>query len=170
MAGPLNNSGKLGKNAQSLSFLKSGLIPKFGKKILSHCSPKKFLNFTAQAVNIRDMAKKIKKNITGLRNQSKSTSHVEEAPIDRDSAKTLIHPVTWTHSEIEEQSDNDEGWDAHIRLDSNKTCWELDSEENDSEDEGGIEDEVIEAGEDEWRSEGLHVALMVLAIDIGDDP
>ena len=88
MAGPLNNSGKLGKNAQSLSFLKSGLIPKFGEKISSHCSPKKFPSFTAQAVNICDMAKKIKKNITGLRNQSKSTSHVEEAPIDRDSAKT----------------------------------------------------------------------------------
>ena len=170
MARPLNNSGKLGKNVQSLSFLKSRLIPKFGEKISSHCSPKKFLNFTVQAVNIRDMAKKIKKNITGLRNQSKSTSHVEEAPIDRDSTKTLIHPVTRIHSEIKEQSDNDEGWDAHIRLDSNKTCWELDSEENDSEDEGGIEDEVIEAGEDEWRSEGLHVALMVLAIDIGDDP
>ena len=89
MARPLNNSGKLGKNVQLLSFLKSRLIPNFGEKILSHCSPKKFPNFTAQAVNICDMAKKIKKNITGLQNQSKSTSHVEEAPIDCDSVKTI---------------------------------------------------------------------------------
>jgi hypothetical protein len=27
--------------------------------------------------------------------------------------------------------------------------------------------EAIEAGEDEWRSEGLHIALMILAIDKG---
>ena len=40
-------------------------------------------------------------------------------------------------------------------------------EESDSED---VEDEVIEASEDEWKSDGLHVALMVLAIEIGDDP
>ena len=65
ITGPLNFSGKLGKNAQWLSFLKSGLTPNFGEKILSHHSPKKFLSFTAQAVNICNMAKKIKKNITG---------------------------------------------------------------------------------------------------------
>jgi hypothetical protein len=60
--------------------------------------------------------------------------------------------------------------DAHIRLDSNKSCWELDDEGEHSEDEAGVEDQTIEAGKDEWRSEGLHVALMVLATDIGDDP
>jgi len=79
VAGPLKISGKLGENAQSLSFLKSGLTPKFGEKISSHRSPEKSPSFTAPAVNIHEMAKKkIKKNITGLRNQSKLTSHVEE--------------------------------------------------------------------------------------------
>jgi hypothetical protein len=47
-----------------------------------------------------------------------------------------------------------------------------DSEDNDGdidEDKGDVEDEAIEAGEDRWRSKGLHIALMVLAIDKGDD-
>lgn len=61
-------------------------------------------------------------------------------------------------------------------MDSHEPCWELDDEGEDSEDEctdrdgGYVEDEVIEAGMDEWRSNGLHVELMVLAIEIGDDP
>jgi hypothetical protein len=55
-------------------------------------------------------------------------------------------------------------------LDSNKPDWEVDEEEEESEGEGDGEDEVIEAREDEWRSDGLHVGLMVLEIEIGDDP
>jgi hypothetical protein len=39
--GPLKNLGKLGKNVQLLSFLKSRLTPKVGEKILSHCSSEK---------------------------------------------------------------------------------------------------------------------------------
>ena len=120
--------------------------------------------------------KKHKKNITGLRNQSKMASHVKEAP-DDSTAKAVETAPTHTvfYEDVDGQSDNDEEWEAHIRLDSNKLCWELEdeseSEEEDiDEDEGDVEDEIIEAGEDKWRSEGLHIALMVLAIDKRDDP
>ena len=95
-------------------------------------------------------------------------SHVEEEPVNN--AETVEIP---THSvinaDIDEQSDNsDEGWNAHIRLDTNKLFWGLNDEEEDSQDE--VEDEVIEAGSDEWKNDGLQVGLMVLAIEIGDDP
>ena len=78
-------------------------------------------------------------------------------------------------ADINRQSDNDKEWDTHIKFDSNKPCWELDDDEEDSENgeednEGDEEDEVIEASEDNWRNEGLHVGLMVLAIEISDDP
>jgi hypothetical protein len=131
--------------------------------------------------------KKIKRNITGLRNQSKTVSHVDEAPdVSEKGIKiSQIHLGIQIHADIvddSEQSDDvdnrDEGWDPHIKLDSNKPCWELDDEGEDSEDEytdkdeadSDVEDEAIEADEDEWRNEGLHVGLMVLAIEIGDDP
>ena len=52
----------------------------------------------------------------------------------------------------------------------NRPCWDSDDEEKDSEDEADVEDEVIEAGKDKWRSESLQVGLMVLAIEIGDNP
>ncbi|KIJ95381.1 hypothetical protein K443DRAFT_108857, partial [Laccaria amethystina LaAM-08-1] len=123
------------------------------------------------------MANKKKRNITGLRNQSKAASHikVQEAPDDStDTVETLpTHPVI--QADIP-PSDNDVGWDAQVRFDSNKLCWEVDDEEDKSEDEGlsesegDVEDEVVEANDDEWRSDGLHVGLMVLAIEIGDDP
>jgi hypothetical protein len=36
-------------------------------------------------------------------------------------------------------------------------------------DEGDhVEDEVMEASEDEWKNEGLQVGMMVLAIEIRD--
>ena len=109
--------------------------------------------------------KKQKKNICGLRNQPKMASHVK----DNDTKVTVpAHPVT--HTDVNDQSDNDEGWDPHGRLDSNRPCWDSDDEEMDSEDEADVEDEVLEAGEDEWRSESLQVGLMVLAIEIRDDP
>jgi hypothetical protein len=122
------------------------------------------------------MSNKKKRNITGLRNQSNTASHVKEAPDDSTDA---METPTRTHSVIHAnvtESDNDVGWDAHVRLDSNKLCWEVDDEQDDSEDEGpsdgegDVEDEVIEANEDEWRNDGLHVVLMVLAIEVGDDP
>jgi len=92
-------------------------------------------------------------------------SHVK----DNDTMVTVpAHPVT--HTDIDDQSDNDKGWDPHVRLDSNGPCWDSDDEEKDSKDEADVEDEVIEAGEDEWRSESLQVGLMVLSIEIEDDP
>jgi hypothetical protein len=104
--------------------------------------------------------KKVKRNIAGLRNQPKVASCIKEAPCDSLSAE----------SDAVADVEDDEGWDAHIRLDSNKPDWEVDEEEEESEGEGDGEDEVIEASEDEWRSDGLHVGLMVLEIEIGDDP
>ena len=79
---------------------------------------------------------------------------------------------------IDSESDYDENWNAPVRFDSNKPCWELEdselsSEGEDSENEDDkvdVEDEVLEAGDLEWRNEGLHVSLMLIAIDNGDDP
>jgi hypothetical protein len=117
--------------------------------------------------------KKQKRNITGLRNQPKATSHVEESVDINFSKAAETCPSNPAMADINGPSDNetpDEGWDAHVKFDSNKPCWELDSEEEDSEHEedkeGDIEDEVMEAGESNWRNEGLHVGLMVLAIEI----
>ena len=119
--------------------------------------------------------KKLKRNITGLWNQATTASHVEEASIDNaETAEILTHSVI--NADMDKQSDNsDEGWNAHIRLDINKLFWGLNDDEEDSQDEveedgGNVEDEVIEAGEDEWKNDGLHVGLMILAIEIGDDP
>jgi len=120
--------------------------------------------------------KKQKRNITGLRNQPKAASHVEESVnVNIRAAETSQSNPAMT--DINGQSDNkepDEGWDAHVKLDSNNPCWELDNDEEDSgseeDEEGNVEGEVTEAGEDNWRNEGLHVGLMVLAIEIGDDP
>ena len=101
------------------------------------------------------MAKK-KRNITGLRNQSKTASHVEEAPDDNiDAIKTpSTHSVI--HADLDtEQSDNNEGWEARIKFDSNKLCWEFDDEDETSEDEnqgqdqGDVEDKVVEAAEED---------------------
>ena len=120
--------------------------------------------------------KKLKKNITGLRNQSKSSSHVEVVLDDSTKAAETPSTCPVIHADLDEQSDNDKGWEAHIHLDSNKLCWKPDDEDEVSEEEdsdcekGDVEDEVIEAGEDDFRTEALHVKLMVLAIEIGDDP
>ena len=112
--------------------------------------------------------KKLKKNLSGLQNQKASNFHAELEEALDDMAN------------IDEQSDNeDTEWNAKIRLDSIKPCWDASNDSDDSKnseldldlkDEGGVEDEVMEAGEDEWRNEGLQVGLMVLAIEIRDDP
>jgi len=101
--------------------------------------------------------KKHKKNITGLRNQSKAASHQME--------------------HVDNESDDDENWNAHVKFDSNRPCWENeksdDEELEDSEnekDEVDVEEEILEAGEVDWRNEGLHVSMMLIAINNGDDP
>lgn len=43
-------------------------------------------------------------------------------------------------------------------------------DEANGKEDSDVEDEVLEAGEEEWNNKGLHVGLMVLAIEIGDDP
>jgi len=86
------------------------------------------------------------------------------------------HPVI--HVDLDEKSDNEEDWDAQIRFDSNKPCWRLEDDEEKSDpdedepdnNEIGVEADVLEAGDEDWRNEGLHVSMMVLAIDNGDDP
>jgi len=76
--------------------------------------------------------KKSKKNITGLWNQSKTASHVEESVnVNSKAMETpLSNPAI---ASMNRQSDNDEEWDAHVKFDSNKPCWELDDAEEDSE-------------------------------------
>jgi hypothetical protein len=68
--------------------------------------------------------KKHKKNITGLRNQSKTASHIKEA-LDDSTGKAV---ETAPDADVDEQLDNNEEWKAHIRLDSNKLCWELEDD------------------------------------------
>jgi hypothetical protein len=46
--------------------------------------------------------------------------------------------MTQIYADIKEQSDNSEGWNAHIRLDSNKPCWELDDKGEDSENKADV--------------------------------
>ena len=110
------------------------------------------------------MAKK-RRNITGLRNQSKTASHAIEE-VCNDSIEAIEMPATYPviHANLDasEQLDNNEGWDAPIKFDSNKLCWELDDDDETREDEDSgqdgnsdVEDEVVEAGEAEWRNEGL---------------
>jgi hypothetical protein len=98
------------------------------------------------AVNIHEIAKKnIKKNITSLWNQSKSPFHIQGTLVD--TAKTIetssIYLMTQIYADIEEQLDNNEGWDAHIRLDSNKPCWELDDKGEDNEDKANVYISII---------------------------
>ena len=110
--------------------------------------------------------KKQKKKISGLWNQPKMASHVQNNDTE---VMVPAHPVT--HTDVNDQSDNDKGCDSHVRLDSNRPCLDSDDDETeDSKDEADIKDEVLEVGEDKWRSESLQVGLMVLAIEIRDDP
>jgi hypothetical protein len=51
--------------------------------------------------------------------------------------------MTQTYADIEEQSDNNKGWGAHIRLDSNKPCWELDDKGEDIEDKTDVYISII---------------------------
>ena len=157
------------------------MIAKFRDYSSTHWSAKKIPKFrclSCKSLIIHDIAKKkLKRNITGLQNQATTASHVEEAFINNaENAEIPTHSVI--NADMDEQLDNsNEGWNAHIRLDTNKLFWGLNDDEEDSQDEveedGGnvaVEDEVIEAGEDEWKNDGLHVGLMILTIEIGDDP
>jgi hypothetical protein len=74
-------------------------------------------------------------------------SHIEETLVD--TAKTIktstIHLMTQIYADIEEQSDNNKGWelDAHIRLNSKKPCWELDDKGEDGEDKADVYISII---------------------------
>jgi hypothetical protein len=51
--------------------------------------------------------------------------------------------MTQIYVDIEDQSDNNEGWDAHIILDSNKPCQELDNKGENSEDKADVYISII---------------------------
>lgn len=141
--------------------------------------------------------KKHKGNISGLRNQPKQPSHVKKAPTDNcESTGTLPIPppgvINAPSDQLDLEADGDDiEWDHQIRPDSSKPVWDLpelasddeeepnsdaetlECENNDEIDKAGkddVKDEVTEEGDQHWRGEGLHVGLMVLAIEIGDDP
>jgi len=154
-------TGKIRENCAIAFFFEEKNNPKVWKKFIEPQSSKKIRKFhcpNCESPIIRDMAKKkLKRNITGLRNQSKAASHVEEASIDnRETVEIPAHSVIDADQDNESDS-NDGGWDAHTRLDTNKLFWGHDDddegEDSDDEvldgDEGDVEDEVVEAGEDE---------------------
>ena len=68
--------------------------------------------------------------------QSQSTVHFTDAPNDNTAKSVETAPIhTVFHEDVNGQSDNNEEWEAHIRLDSNKLCWELE-DESENEEEG----------------------------------
>ena len=119
--------------------------------------------------------KKAKRNISGLRNQPKSTadsSHTEElsscGPDFRGSAM-LPDP------QIDKDAD-DEEWTPNMQFDSNKPAWDGDESEDEigSENEEDFLDQLEDANPGvnpgKYRNRCLYVALMRMAIDVGDDP
>lgn len=137
--------------------------------------------------------KKHKGNISGLCNQPKQHSHVKEASID--TAETLgttpipgpsvIAPGATVHQPDQVDSDDEDiDWNPFVRPESGKPAWDMpdlapdDEEEPESEPEmsdtecenSDVENEVIEAGDEHWRGDGLHVNMMVMAIENGNDP
>jgi len=129
--------------------------------------------------------KRCKKNISGLRNQQSDTSvtsHPSQA-VPKSTAPSLSFQTALDNpeSDIDPPKDAadsaagdenlDKGWRAGVRLDSIKPCWDEDSDaDTESGDEGSVEDEIMEESDEQWNNEGIHVGLMRLAIDQGDDP
>jgi len=135
------------------------------------------------------MAKKrSKKNISGLRNQPstvQTTSHGCQVA----STAPVIDAIDAGN---EHDPDSDCEWDTGVKHDSVKTCWDVDSDEEEEEDVVSIgvinggeevdhetlaaaadaedEAEAQEAADQEFKNDGLYVAQMILAIDQGDDP
>ena len=95
------------KNSAIAFFFEERNDPKVWKIFIETLLPKKIHNFHCpswESSIIRQMAKKKhKKNITGLRNQSKTTSHVKEAP-DDSIAKAVETAPTHTafHADIDD--------------------------------------------------------------------
>jgi hypothetical protein len=117
------------------------------------------------------MAKK-KRNITGLRNQPKSTpSHVES---------TDVPPIS--NSDLPQSSDaqaadpDEEEWCPNLQFDSCKPEWDASDTEDDIDSED--EQDFLDSKEEQrpgvnirrYRNNGLYVALMRTAIRAGDDP
>jgi hypothetical protein len=105
---------------------------------------------------------KQKKKITGLRNQPKAAVpplHSSPTP----------EPVPESQESRADDPEEDVNWSPHTRFDSLKVAWDG----NKSEDE---EDDTEIGTEEEWGDwnelgqEGLHVMLMKLAMENGDDP
>jgi len=131
--------------------------------------------------------KRCKKNISGLRNQQSDTSvtsHPSQA-VPKSTAPSLSFQTALNSPEndIDAPKDaadsaagdenSDEGWRTGVRLDSTKPCWDEDSDTDsdmESDNEGSVEDEIMEESDEQWNNEGIHVGLMRLAIDQGDDP
>ena len=120
--------------------------------------------------------KKPRRNISGLRNQPKLTtdsSHTDgPMPCAPNAAPTVLPDLPIDN----DLDDVDDEWIPNVQLDSNKPLWngEESGDDIDSENEEDfldkIEEERLGVNPRKYRNKGLYVALMRMAIDVGDDP
>jgi len=124
--------------------------------------------------------KKVKRNISGLRNQPKATapepdtvdecqheaqpSNVAEPSRDgtEGDQRELVGVEPGDDDMDDKDSDVDEKWDTHLRLGSTKPCWDEDSE-----------DEYIGevgCGMEDIANEEFQAKMVALAVELGDDP
>jgi hypothetical protein len=113
--------------------------------------------------------KKSKRNIAGLRNQPKSTPHIESMNAVPNSGSPRV-------SNEQTDSADEEEWCPNLQFDSYKPDWNASDTEDDidSEDEQDFLDrrQKQKPGVNvrKYRNNGLYVALMRAAIRSGDDP
>ena len=120
--------------------------------------------------------KKSRRDISGLKNQPKLTtdsSHTNE-PMSC-ASDTAVPPVS-PDPRIDNDAD-DEEWTPNLPFDSNKPMWNDEESEDDidSENEEDFLDKIVEEEKPgvnprKYRNKGWYVALMRMAIEVGDDP
>ncbi|EDR06554.1 uncharacterized protein LACBIDRAFT_300092 [Laccaria bicolor S238N-H82] len=120
--------------------------------------------------------KKVKRNISGLRNQSKPTtgvSHTDSEPICGPRVETSHTPDLLIDNDLDDV--DDEEWVPNVHVDSSRpVCDGVESDGDiDSEDEEDFLDKVEEirpgVNPRKYRNKGLYVALMRMAMDVGDN-
>lgn len=143
----------------------------FRKKLSSGSLTKIFPTFNLQATFPQMAKKKSQRNITGLRNQSKSApSHVK-------STDAVPQISGSSDAQIEQTDSDEEEWCPNLQFDSSKPDWDASDTEDDidSEDEQDFLDrkdkEQPQPGVNvrKYRNSGLYAALMRTAIQAGDD-
>lgn len=111
---------------------------------------------------------KQKRNISGLRNQPKApTPPLQSSPTPEPSPESRKTRVEDVEEDVE--------WSPQTRFDSSKPIWDEEDESSDEQENVSSPDGDIGTVEEwgEWNElaqDGLHVNLMKLAIENGDDP